>query len=68
MEIDRNPKPRPPGISVPARLVIGGLALFGAVSIVQWVLSSLLGIVRFGIVIAVVVAIVVWVLTAKGNR
>lgn len=69
MEIDRNPNPpRPPGLSAPARLVVGGLALFGVVSVVQWVMSSLFGIVKFGIIVGLVLAISAWVITAKGAR
>ena len=53
---------------MPARLVVGGLALFGAVTVVQWVLNSLVSIVKFGIIIGLVIAIGAWVLTAKGSR
>lgn len=53
---------------MPARLVIGGLALFGAISLVQWVLTSLIGIVKFGLMIVIVVGVVGWVLSAKGRR
>ena len=53
---------------MPARLVIGGLALFGAVTLVQWVLTSLIGIIKFGLVIVVVVGVAGWVLSAKSRR
>lgn len=53
---------------MPARLVIGGLALFGAVTLVQWVLTSLIAIVKFGLVIVVVVGVAGWVLSAKSRR
>ncbi|GJM37170.1 MAG: hypothetical protein DHS20C19_05370 [Acidimicrobiales bacterium] len=53
---------------MPARLVIGGLALFGAISLVQWVLTSLIAIVKFGLMIVIIVGVVGWVLSAKGRR
>ena len=66
LEEQRNAPSR--GLSLPTRLVVGGLALFGAVTLVQWVLSSLLAIVKFGLVVVVLVGVVGWVLSAKGRR
>ncbi|MDW3220692.1 MAG: hypothetical protein R8F63_18965 [Acidimicrobiales bacterium] len=69
MELERQQNtPSQRGLSMPARLVIGGLALFGAISLVQWVLTSLIGIVKFGLMIVIVVGVVGWVLSAKGRR
>lgn len=55
-------------MSMPTRLVVGGLALFGAVSLVQWVLASLIGIVKLVLLAVVVIGIVGWVLSAKAAR
>ncbi|MEM7143375.1 MAG: hypothetical protein AAF548_20335 [Actinomycetota bacterium] len=60
--------PRRNGMSMPTRLVVGGLALFGAVSLVQWVLASLIGIVKLVLLAVVVIGIVGWVLSAKAAR
>lgn len=69
MEIEQQKNsPQQRGLSLPARLVIGGLALFGAVTLVQWVLTSLIAIVKFGLVIVVVVGVAGWVLSAKSRR
>lgn len=69
VEIERQDNtPRQHGLSAPARLVIGALALFGAVTLVQWVLVSLLAIVKFAIVIVVVIGVAGWVVSAKSRR
>lgn len=52
----------------PAIVVIGGLAVFGAITAVQWVLTSLLGIVKLVLVIVVVIAAAGWVISSKANR
>jgi len=52
----------------PAIVVIGGLTVFGAITAVQWVLTSLLGIVKLALVIVVVIAAAGWVISAKANR
>ena len=41
---------------MPARFVIGALAVFGAVSLLQWVLTAVLSIVKFGLLVAVLIA------------
>ncbi|MDG2026405.1 MAG: hypothetical protein P8J50_04795 [Acidimicrobiales bacterium] len=56
------------GASLPTRLVIGGLAVFGAVSLVQWVLTSLIAFVKFGLLVVVVLGVVGGVLSAKAGR
>ena len=64
----RTATPRRQGLPAPARLVIGTLALFGAVTLVQWVLASVLTIVKFGLLVVVVVGVGAWVIGAKGRR
>lgn len=49
-------------------MVIGALAIFGAVMLVQWVIAALLGIIKFALVVVVVVAVAVWIVGAKGSR
>ena len=41
---------------------------FGAVTAVQWVLASLIGIIKLGLVLVLVAAAVGWVISAKDNR
>lgn len=52
----------------PAIVLIAALAIFGAVTAVQWVLASLIGIIKLGLVLVVVAAAVGWVISAKANR
>ena len=69
VDIERRPSsPDRQGISLPARVVIGALAIFGAVMLVQWVIAALLGIVKFALVVVVVVAVAAWIVGAKGSR
>lgn len=63
----QNPR-RTGGLPFPAIVVIAALAVFGAVTAVQWVLASLIGIIKFGLVLVVIVAAVGWVISAKANR
>ena len=48
--------------------MIAALTIFGAVTAVQWVLASLIGIIKFGLLLVVVVATIGWVISAKANR
>ena len=54
--------------SLPARIVIGALALFGAIMLAQWVLATVLNVIKFGLLVVVVLGIAAWVVSAKGNR
>ena len=56
------------GLPFPAIVLIAALAIFGAVTAVQWVLASLIGIIKFVLVLVVIVAAVGWVIAAKANR
>ncbi len=56
------------GLPLPAVVALGALAVFGAITAVQWVLSSLLGLIKFGLVVVVVVAVAAWVISSKANR
>ncbi len=56
------------GLPFPAVVLLGALAVFGAVTAVQWVLTSLLGVIKLVLVIVVVIAAAGWVIAAKANR
>ncbi len=64
----RNTKPSRRGLPFPAVVVIGALAIFGAITAVQWVLGSLLGLVKFGLVLVIIVGVAGWIVSAKGRR
>jgi Flp pilus assembly protein TadB len=62
---------RPPerrGLTTPGRILLGALAVFGAITLVQWVLVSILAIVKFLLLIVVVLAVGAWVVGAKSSR
>jgi hypothetical protein len=64
----RRHTPRRRGMSMPARIVMGALAIFGAVTLVSWVLASIISIVKFGLLVVVIVGVGAWVVNAKGSR
>jgi hypothetical protein len=69
VEIERQQHaPKRQGISMPARVAIGALAIFGALSLVQWVISAVVGTIKFALVVVVVVAVAGWIIGAKGSR
>jgi len=53
---------------MPARLAIGALAIFGAVTMIQWAMGALIGTIKFALLVVVVVAVGAWVVSAKGSR
>ena len=55
-------------MSLPAIVVLGALAILGAISLVQWALAAVLGLIRFAILIVIVVAVGAWVISAKARR
>jgi hypothetical protein len=55
-------------MSMPARLVLGALAIFGAVTLVSWVLASIIAFVKFGLLVIVIIGVGAWVVNAKGSR
>lgn len=44
-----------------ATVVIGGLAVLGAISLVGWAVAFLAGLVRFVIIVVVIVAAIAWI-------
>jgi hypothetical protein len=51
-----------------ATLVIGGLALFGAITLVSWLIGLAFGILRFVIAVVVIVGLVGWVAGRRLDR
>ena len=69
VELERTDKsPQPRGMSLTARVVVGALAVFVAITMVQWALTAILSIVKFGLVVAVIIAVGLWVISAKSSR
>ena len=69
MEMERHDRrPSRSSLPYPAVLVIGALAIFGAITAVQFALGWLVGIVKFLLVVVVVIGIGAWVVSAKGRR
>ena len=70
MAIERSGSSQPArsGLSFPAIIVLGALAILGAITLVQWALSAVLGLIRVAILIVVVVAVGAWVVSAKASR
>ncbi len=58
----------PRKLSFPATLVLAALAILIAITVVQWVLTSLVAIVKFVLVVVVVIGAFAWVISAKANR
>jgi hypothetical protein len=56
------------GPSGPAVVVIGALAVLGALTLVQWLLSGLFGFLTLVVTVVVLVAVAWAVLSAKAGR
>ncbi len=56
------------GLSLPARVAIGALALFGAIVVAQWLIGALIGLVKFALVVVICVALAAWIVQAKSRR
>ena len=48
------------GLPTSATIVVGGLALFGAVTLVSWLAGAVFAIMRVVIAVAVIAALVIW--------
>ena len=56
-------EPERPQLPLPAVVLIGALALFGALAVVQWIIGAVFGALRLGLILIVIVAvlgILVW--------
>ncbi|MCY3850431.1 MAG: hypothetical protein OXF75_06480 [Acidimicrobiaceae bacterium] len=56
------------GLPFPALVVVAALAVLGMISLVQWLVGSLAGILKFGLFVLIVVAVASWVVSIKGKR
>lgn len=56
------------GLGLLPKIAIGALAVFGAISLVSWVVGQLLGLVKLILFVVVVGALVAWAITAKSER
>ena len=64
-------EPERPRLPLPAMILIGALAVFGALAVVQWVIGALFGVLRVGLVVVVIVAVaalVFWGGPERGKR
>ena len=69
MELERhNVRPARQRLSMPAKVVVGALAVFGLIVLVQWLLAAVLGLVKWALFVVIVVAVAGWVVSAKGSR
>jgi len=55
-------------LSFPARLLLAVILALLAIIVLQWVLSAVLGAIRFVLFIAVLLAAGFWVVSAKAGR
>jgi uncharacterized membrane protein len=51
-----------------ATVAIGGLALFGAITLVSWLFSAVLGVAKFVIAIVVVLGLISWLANRRLDR
>lgn len=51
-----------------ASVAIGGLALFGAITLVGWLFSAVVGIAKFVIAVVVVLAVLSWLAGRRLDR
>ena len=56
------------GLSWPARAVVGGLAVVGAITMVQRVLAIVSWLVTLMMIFVVIVALVLWLASARRRR
>lgn len=70
MELDRRTSGPAPsgGLSFPAKVAIGALAVWGTLTLAQWFILSALRFVRFGLFVVIVIAVLGWAVSAKGER
>ena len=69
MDIERRTSDQDPGgLPFPAKVALGGLAVFGAITLVQWVFFSALQFIRFGLFVVIALALFGWAVSSKGSR
>ena len=52
----------------PTRLILGALAIFGAITLLQWLIASLIGIVKLALLAVVVMGILGLIFSTKNAR
>jgi hypothetical protein len=57
-----------PRVGLVPKLLVACLALYGLVMLVSWVTSRLFGLLRLGLLVAVVVLVVMWIAGRVGGR
>lgn len=61
-------QPAPTGPSLPAQIFIGAVVLLIVVLLMRWILFTILGTLRFILIVVAIVAAGFWAITAKANR
>ncbi|MEM9467891.1 MAG: hypothetical protein AAGA90_21140 [Actinomycetota bacterium] len=59
---------RSSGLPFPAKIALGGLAVWGAINLLQWVVFSALRFIQLGLFIVIIVSVAGWVLSSKASR
>jgi len=67
IEKHRN-KPQRRRLPAPATTVVVALAAFGAITLVQWLFVSIIGVVKLILTVVVLLGIAGWVVSVKANR
>ena len=69
MNVDRpDAQPSSPRLPFAAKIAVGALALWGTFTVLDWVISSALRLIRFGLFVVIVIALFGWAVSAKGRR
>ena len=68
IEKSQGGQPARSGLPFPAVIVLGALALLGGITLIQWALSTVLGLIRVAILIVVVIGVGAWIVSTKANR
>ena len=56
------------GLPWPAQLIVGALALVGAVTVVRWIVTAFAVLITVLTILVVLVALAFWVLTGRRRR
>lgn len=64
---ERFPADQRPSTPLWVPVVVVGLAIFGAIALVQFVLGALFGVIKLAIVVAIAVAVIAAVMGRKGD-
>ncbi|MGY6502545.1 MAG: hypothetical protein ACXIVQ_16800 [Acidimicrobiales bacterium] len=56
------------GLPMSATIVVGGLALFGAITLASWLIGAVFAIMRVVIAVAVIVGLIAWLVGRRTDR